>query len=77
MSREILQADFIPIDLDNMIDSKGDSKLSFDREFFDKGLTCGSYFAGIATALFNAGIEEENVARILSIFVERFAETEI
>lgn len=69
MSREILQADFIPVDLDNMIDSKGDSRLKFDIDNFDKGLKEGSYFAGMATALFNVGLEEESVANLLDTWM--------
>lgn len=69
MSREILQSDFIPIDLDNMLDSKGDSLLIYDEHTFKDGLVVGSFYAGLATALFNAGLEEESVAKLLETWV--------
>lgn len=70
MSREILQAEFIPVDLDNLLNVKGDSKLVFDIDSFNNGLEVGSYFAGMATALFNAGLEEESVAEFLITWVK-------
>ena len=72
MSKEFLQADFIPVDLDNLLHSNGDSRLQFDGESFDNGLVEGSFFAGMATALFNAGLEEENVARLLEVWMNKY-----
>lgn len=69
MSKEILQADFIPVDLDNLLHSNGDSRLQFDMDSFGKGLTEGSFFAGLATSLFNAGLEEESVAKLLEVWM--------
>lgn len=70
MSKEILQADFIPVDLDNMFYSNGDVKLQFDEESFNSGMADGSYYAGIATALFNAGLEEESVASFIEEYMK-------
>jgi len=69
MSKEILQADFIPVDLDNLLHSNGDSRLEFNETAFNEGMTEGSFFAGMATALFNAGLEEESVASFLETWV--------
>ncbi len=72
MSREILQSDFIPVDLDNLLDTKGDSLLKYDEKTFQDGLSVGSFYAGFATALFNAGLDEESVAKLLETWVIEF-----
>ena len=72
MSKEILQADFIPVDLDNLMHSNGDSRLNFDIENFNYGMQAGSFYAGLATALFNAGLEEESVAKLLEVWMVEY-----
>lgn len=65
MSNEIIIGDYLPVDLEDFFDSNGVSKLKFDKDLFVDGLRCGSYWAGVITALFNAGLEEDNVKELL------------
>lgn len=72
MSKEILEADFIPVNLDNVINPQGESLLKFDEDYFDSGFQEGSFFAGMATALFNCGLEEESVASLIETWMMEY-----
>lgn len=65
MSSEYMDSEYIPVDLTEMLDSQGNSRLKYDLKRFEAGLADGSYLAGVATALFNAGLEENSVRCLL------------
>lgn len=65
MSKVYMDAEFIPVDIENLVDTNGVSKVRFDEKLFMDGFDVGTYYAGFATALFNAGLEEESVADII------------
>jgi len=56
---EYLDSEFIPLDLDAIL------KSTLDDGAFKSGLLQGSYYAGMATALFNCGLSEDNVTLIV------------
>lgn len=70
MSKMFMEAEYIPADLDQLVDANGISKVEFDKEIFMAGFDNGTYYAGYATALFNAGLEEESVAQIILALVQ-------
>lgn len=76
MSKVYMDAEYIPVDLENFIDSNGMSNLQFNKDNFLAGMEIGSFYAGFATALFNAGLEEESVAAIVRDFLNDKGETE-
>lgn len=70
MASEFMDAEYIPVNLDNIIDHKGESKLTYDLDLFLDGFNCGTYWAGFATALFNSGLEEDTVMTLLQKAIE-------
>lgn len=60
-----LESEYIPVNLESVVDSDGTGTMVFKRQEFSDGFNNGTYYAGFATALFNAGLEEESVANIL------------
>lgn len=70
MSKVYIDSEFIPADLDNLINANGISKIIFNKKTFVDGFNSGTYYAGFATALFNAGLEEESVAKAVLVLLE-------
>lgn len=71
MASEFMDAECIPVNLDNIIDHKGESKLAYNPDVFVAGFDRGTYWAGFATALFNAGLEENSVMVLLQKAIEQ------
>ena len=69
MSKVYMDAEYIPVDLENFINPNGMSNLQFDEDKFLAGMKIGSFYAGLATALFNVGLEEESVCVIMQDFL--------
>ena len=65
-----MDAEYIPADLENLIDANGISQIKFSKKLFMEGFDVGTYYAGFATALFNAGLEEESVADIIRDIID-------
>ena len=65
-----LYSEHTPADLEPLVDANGISKVAYDKEIFMAGFDDGTYYAGYATALFNAGLEEESVAQIILALVQ-------
>lgn len=65
MSKVYMDSEYIPVDLETLVDANGISEIRFNKKPFMNGFDDGTYYAGFATALFNAGLEEESVAEII------------
>lgn len=66
-----MDAEFIPVDIETLVDANGISKIEYKKDIFVNGFNDGTYYAGFATALFNAGLEEESVASVILTLVEK------
>lgn len=68
MATEYLESDYLPIDVSNLSNEK--ESIQMDEDRFKNGVDDGAYFAGFASALFNSGLDEDNVTEIVKCFIE-------
>ena len=71
MSKVYMDAEYIPADIESLVDANGFSKIEYKKDIFVNGFNDGTYYAGFATALFNAGLDEEKVASAILTLLER------